>query len=250
MNRVAQSVGKWLATYLSKELEIDGTAPPSNPLHLQAILQAGDVLLVEGNTRLSGAIKYLTQSTWSHAALYVGVDAAPGMPQGHCLVDADTVQGVRSIGLEKFAHLHTRICRPIGLTPQERNTVVQAAIAKIGHQYDLRNVFDLARYLFPTPPVPTRYRRRLLALGSGDPTRAICSTLIAQAFESIHYPILSLEKRQAQSSAQGAWFKPTAFKPKHFSLLTPRDYDVSPYFAIVKPTVECGFNFRDLEWAQ
>ena len=250
MNRVAQSVGKWLATYLSKELEIDGTAPPSNPLHLQAILQAGDVLLVEGNTRLSGAIKYLTQSTWSHAALYVGVDAAPGMPQGHCLVDADTVQGVRSIGLEKFAHLHTRICRPIGLTPQERNTVVQAAIAKIGHQYDLRNVFDLARYLLPTPPVPTRYRRRLLALGSGVPTRAICSTLIAYAFESIHYPILSLEKRQPQSSAQRAWFEPTAFKPKHFSLLTPRDYDVSPYFAIVKPTVECGFNFRDLEWAQ
>ena len=250
MNRVAQSVGKWLATYLSQELEIDGTAPPSNPLHLQAILQAGDVLLVEGNTRLSGAIKYLTQSTWSHAALYVGVDAAPGMPQGHCLVDADTVHGVRSIGLEKFAHLHTRICRPIGLTPQERNTVVQAAIAKIGHQYDLRNVFDLARYLFPTPPVPTRYRRRLLALGSGDPTRAICSTLIAQAFESIQYPILSLEKRQAQSSARASWFQPTAFKPKHFSLLTPRDYDVSPYFAIVKPTVECGFNFRDLEWAQ
>ena len=250
MNRAAQSVGKWLATYLSKELEIDGTAPPSNPLHLQSILQAGDVLLVEGNTRLSGAIKYLTQSTWSHAALYVGVNAAPDMPQGHCLVDADTVQGVRSIGLEKFAHLHTRICRPIGLTPQERNTVVQAAIAKIGHQYDLRNVFDLARYLFPTPPVPTRYRRRLLALGSGDPTRAICSTLIAQAFESIQYPILSLEKRQPQSSAQRAWFEPTAFKPKHFSLLTPRDYDVSPYFAIVKPTVECGFNFRDLEWAK
>jgi hypothetical protein len=219
-------------------------------LHLQAILQAGDVLLVEGNTRLSGAIKYLTQSTWSHAALYVGLDAASGLPQGHCLVDADTVQGVRSIGLEKFAHLHTRICRPIGLTPLERNTVVQAAIAKIGHQYDLRNVFDLARYLFPTPPVPTRFRRRLLALGSGDPTRAICSTLIAQAFESIYYPILSLEKRQALSSSREAGFQPMAFKPKHFSLLTPRDYDVSPYFAIVKPTVECGFNFRDLEWAQ
>jgi len=23
---------------------------------------------------------------------------------------------------------------------------------------------------------------------------------------------------------------------------------VSPYFSIVKPTVESGFNFRDLEW--
>jgi hypothetical protein len=39
-----------------------------------------------------------------------------------------------------------------------------------------------------------------------------------------------------------------AFKTKHFSLLTPRDYDFSPYFAIFKTTVECGFNFCDLEW--
>jgi len=33
---------------------------------LTACLQAGDVLLVEGQTRVSVAIKYLTQSTWSH----------------------------------------------------------------------------------------------------------------------------------------------------------------------------------------
>ena len=42
------------------------------PVQLAATLRPGDVLLVEGNTRLSVAIKYLTQSTWSHAALFVG----------------------------------------------------------------------------------------------------------------------------------------------------------------------------------
>ena len=31
---------------------------------------------------------------------------------------------------------------------------------------------------------------RMIALGSGDPTRAICSTMIAQAFGLVHYPIL------------------------------------------------------------
>jgi hypothetical protein len=251
MNRAAQFAGKWLATYLSKEMEIKGSAPPSNPLHLQASLRPGDVLLVEGNTRLSTAIKYLTQSTWSHAALYVGMDAGNDMPPDHCLVDADTVHGVRSIGLEKFANLHTRICRPIGLSQEERLAVTQAAISKIGYQYDLRNVFDLARYLFPTPPVPTGYRRQLLSLGSGDPTRAICSTLIAQAFQSIRYPILPLELKQNSASATNDdAFQPTAFKPRHYSLLTPRDFDVSPYFAIIKPTVECGFNFHDLEWIE
>jgi Permuted papain-like amidase enzyme, YaeF/YiiX, C92 family len=250
MNRVAKSIGKWLAIYLSKEIEIKATAPPSNPLHLQATLRPGDILLVEGNTRLSGAIKYLTQSTWSHAALYVGMNFNSVAPEDHCLVEADTVHGVRSTSLEKFVNLHTRICRPIGLSEHECAIVTQSAIDKIGDQYDLRNVFDLARYLFPTPPVPTRFRRQLLSLGSGDPTRAICSTLIAQAFESIHYPIAPLKPNISSLSTNEDGFMPEVFNPKHFSLLTPRDFDVSPYFAIIKPTVECGFDFHNLEWGK
>src|SRR6516162_8844122 len=39
---------------------------------LRDTLRPGDVLLVEGKGRISGGIKYLTQSTWSHSALYVG----------------------------------------------------------------------------------------------------------------------------------------------------------------------------------
>ena len=40
---------------------------------------------------------------------------------------------------------------------------------RLGHRYDLKNVFDLARYLLPLP-VPARLRGRLLAFGSGDPS--------------------------------------------------------------------------------
>src|SRR5689334_21697563 len=39
---------------------------------LRATLRPGDVILVEGSQRVSEVIKYLTQSSWSHAALYVG----------------------------------------------------------------------------------------------------------------------------------------------------------------------------------
>lgn len=248
MDQAKFSIGKYLASYLSKEIGINGTAPPSNPLHLQATLRRGDVLLVEGNTRISTAIKYLTQSTWSHAALFVGSGFSDSQASmDHCLVEADTVHGVRSTSLEKFSHLHTRICRPIGLSEPECIQVTQAAISQIGHQYDLRNVLDLARFLLPTPPVPTRFRRELLTLGSGDPSRAICSTMIAQAFQSIRYPIIALEGYEGDTRADQG-FGPQRFKPKHYSLLTPRDFDVSPYFSIVKPTVESGFNFRDLEW--
>ena len=80
----------------------------------------------------------------------------------------------------------------MGLRESDCRKLTAFAIARLGNRYDLRNVIDLARYLLPTPPVPLRFRRRMLALGSGDPTRAICSTLIAQAFQSIRYPILPI----------------------------------------------------------
>jgi hypothetical protein len=250
MNRLTLSLGKWLATYLAKDVRVGSTAPPSDPLHLQAALRPGDVLLVEGRSRISSAIKYLTQSTWSHAALYIGSGyLGDRAPADHCLIEADTLRGVCSSSLERYASLHTRICRPVGLSLAECDQVVEFAMSQIGHQYDLRNVFDLARYLFPTPPIPSRYRRTMLALGSGDPTRAICSTLIAQAFERVHYPILARGADHSPFSAHHA-FAPANFTPKHYSLLTPRDFDVSPYFAIIKPTLEGGFNFHDLEWAE
>ena len=47
------------------------------PSALRATLQPGDVLLVEGNNHISGVIKYLTQSTWSHAALLCRPDRGP-----------------------------------------------------------------------------------------------------------------------------------------------------------------------------
>lgn len=78
----------------------------------------------------------------------------------------------------------------MGLKLSEIDAVVFFAISKLGLKYDLRNVVDLARYLLPTPPVPVRWRRRMIAFGSGDPTRAICSTLIALAFQSVRYPVL------------------------------------------------------------
>jgi hypothetical protein len=35
---------------------------------------------------------------------------------------------------------------------------------------------------------------------------------------------------------------------RHHSLYTPRDFDLSPYFRIVKPTLEYGFDYKLLTW--
>jgi hypothetical protein len=72
------------------------------------------------------------------------------------------------------------------------DTVIRFAIARIGSRYDRANVIDLARHLIPMPPVPVRWWRRSIAAGSGDPTRAICSTLIAQAFQAVRDPVLPI----------------------------------------------------------
>jgi hypothetical protein len=37
---------------------------------------------------------------------------------------------------------------------------------------------------------------------------------------------------------------------RHYSQFTPRDFDLSPYFAVVKPTLEGGFDYRKLKWQQ
>jgi hypothetical protein len=93
--------------------------------------------------------------------------------------------------LSKYLQFRTRICRPIGLTSDDCQRVCNYAVERIELQYDLKNLVDLARYLLPLP-FPRRWRRRMIALGSGDPTRLICSALIAQAFGYVGYPISNI----------------------------------------------------------
>jgi hypothetical protein len=246
-------IGRMLARHL--ESTPSGYEPftPSDPVTLRQILQPCDVLLIEGNQNLSVAIKYLTQSTWSHAALYVG-DALGTPPDGsepETLIEVNLGEGVRGVPLSKYQTFNTRICRPVGLTEPDKRRVIDYAIQRLGQKYDLRNVFDLARYLLPTPPVPTRWRRRMLALGSGEPTRAICSTLIALAFQSVLYPVLPrVEKVEVRRRGMSDFSRWEILHIRHHSLFAPRDFDLSPYFKIIKPTIEAGFDYRRLTWSR
>jgi hypothetical protein len=245
MNRMFDGIGRVIARYLQQPVHGYEPFTPSDPSALRHSLERGDVLLVEGNNRIAGVIKYLTQSTWSHSALYVGPIAGRVTDEGepHVLIEANVGEGVVSAPLSKYFQFHTRICRPVGLTEADRATVCAYAIARIGFAYDLKNIVDLMRYLFPLP-VPQRWRRRLIALGSGDPSRLICSALIAEAFRAVHYPILPkitlTRSRQALEQI---------LEIRHSSLYCPRDFDISPYFNVVKPTIARGFDYKTLHWA-
>jgi hypothetical protein len=238
-------VGRLLARYLQKPVRGYEPFTPSDPQALRQSLKPGDVLLVEGNNHISGVIKYLTQSTWSHSALYVGPieGRATAAGEPHELIEANVGEGVVSAPLSKYFRFHTRICRPVGLTAEDCATVCAYAIARQGFAYDMKNIIDLLRYLLPLP-LPRRWRRRMIALGSGDPSRLICSALIADAFSAVRYPILP--KITLARSLQAL---EEILEIRHSSLYCPRDFDISPYFNVVKPTIAKGFDYKTLHWA-
>jgi hypothetical protein len=280
MGAVMSYIGDGLARFLSKPTAYYKTFSVFSQEQLLANLRPGDLLLVEGDSRISSAIKYLTQSTWSHVCIYIGEQ--PGLQP---ILEADLIEGVITVPLNKYDGFNLRICRPVGLNQEDTGKLLSFLIERLGHQYDTKNIFDLMRYLLPTPPIPQRFRRRMLAFGSGDPTKAICSTLIAQAFQSIRYPILPMQKDEYDAlmqtnttgdsetglSTESCVIKQqnNAEKPlvanktksvhlsdelllakRHFSHFTPRDFDLSPYFEVIKPTLTTGFDYRAIQWSE
>lgn len=247
MNRGLEWLGRCVVGFITRGKPQSGRVDAKALARLQAALRPGDVLLVEGGMKVSAAIKYLTQSTWSHAALYVG-ETGRFSDEGEPLVLAEVEMDVGCVlsPLSKYGAFGTRICRPQALDREGCDVVVDYVLDRLGTQYDLKNILDLMRWLIPIPWAPAGWRRRMIALGSGDPTRAICSTLIAQAFEAARYPVLpTVEYAQAMDAED---FE-EILHIRHHSLYMPRDFDISPYFAVVKPTLESGFDYRALTWA-
>ena len=231
--------GRLLVKFITRPGKDYRTFSVHDASQLNEVIQPCDVLLVEGNQWISGAIKYLTESTWSHAAIYVGnIIDVDSKSEPKVMIEADIKEGVIGVPLSKYAGLNTRICRPLGLSDKDKSRVITFMMRNLGSSYDLKNIIDLTRYLLPTPPVPMRFRRRLIGFGSGDPTKAICSSLIAQAFQRVRYPILP----------EVADKKLESYRIKDSTLFVPRDFDISPYFSVVKPSIEKAYNYQSIKW--
>jgi hypothetical protein len=199
-----------------------------------------DVLLVEGRARVSEVIKTITQSQWTHSALYIGRlhdienDITrehvswffDGDPQEQLLIEPVLGKGTIVTPLSKYAHDHVRICRPHGLARPDVAKVVDYAAQHLGRDYDVRQLLDLARFLFPYGFLPRRWRSSLFEHNAGLPTRTVCSTMIAAAFTAVHFPVLPVLRREENGTIK--------FYRRNTSLYVPRDFDTSPYFEIIK----------------
>ena len=250
---------------------------------LKVAVRKADVVLVEGDQRISAIIRYLTQSSWSHAALYVGDELLRrggeraawatrqfGDEAAHLLVEA-LPRGVVASPLAKYVDFNVRICRPHRLRPEHAKLILEEALAALGWRYDLRNLLDLARYMIPVRVVPPRWRTDALHFGSGQPTEVICSSLVARLFERVRFPILAREVPLGEPASASADHDPGAaaalarrllgypsheytglFQMRHPTLITPRDFDLSPFFDVVKfnPLARGEFDYARMQWAE
>jgi len=220
-------------------------------------LRPADVILIEGRSRASAIIKHVTQSPWSHAALYIGRledikdydmrDMAARCsnlpPETQLLVESEIGIGTSISPVEKYQLDHVRILRPRGLNKNSAQRVINFAISRIGRRYDVRHLLDLARLMFPWGLFPRRWRSSLFEHNAMQPTKDICTSMIANAFQSVYYPILPLIRENDQKILE--------LIERDSNLFTPCDFDYSPFFDIIKYPIlplDAQGEYKNLNW--
>lgn len=240
---IGEKIKNWLVDKLI-ELLIWDKDLPSTPFcdfeQTRFELRPCDVLLVEGRSRISDVIKTITLSRWTHAALYIGRlndienheirkivrHYYPGDPDVQLLIEALVGEGTIISPMTKYQYHNLRICRPRGLTPHDSQKIVEHAVKCVGMEYNTRQLLDLARFLFPYGVLPRRWRSSLFEKKVGESTRTICSTMLAEAFAAVQFPVLPFV--QSVEGGEFRWFN------RNSSLFIPSDFDYSPYFEIIK----------------
>ncbi len=199
-----------------------------------------DIILVEGKSHLSNVIKTITLSRWTHAAIYIGRlndienketrdivgSYCSDDPKEPLIIEAIIGEGVILTTLTKYAEHNLRLCRPKYLSPQDAQKTIAYSVGSLGKGYHTRQILDLARFMLPYGVLPRRWRSTLFEHNAGDETRTICSTMLAEAFASVQYPILPILHHTEEGKLR--WHRRSS------NLFVPSDFDHSPYFDIIK----------------
>jgi hypothetical protein len=266
-----------LARYMSEPISHYDLRGRNDADQLKSTIRKGDVLLVDGDQRVSSVIKYLTRSSWSHAVLYIGDELLRrdgdlkqraqetfGDAAEHLIVEA-LFDGVVASPLEKYIDYNIRLCRPDRLRSDHLKIILDDTVAAIGWRYDLRNILDLAIHLIFVSLLPGRHREKALRFGSGASSQVICTSLLGQLFHKVGFPVLPSVTYPEGPGVEGAPIRRRRwsilprrrrnrhrglYRRRHPTLLAPRDFDLSPYFQIVKFNLiaESKFDYSQIEW--
>lgn len=251
--------GLWqrIVNWLLEDVEDSSVQSFSHFDHLLSKIQPADVILFDGTTRVSQVIKIVTLSPWTHAALYIGrlhdirdekarkqvEKFYQGDPNEPLIIESLLGQGTVINPLSRYKLEHIRVCRPSRLSYGDMHQVTSFAIEHLGIDYDVRQLLDLARLMFPYALLPRKWRSSLFQHNAGKPTHIVCSSMIARCFQQVYYPVLPVIKNDKQDRVR--------FYQRNFRLFVPSDFDYSPYFDVLKfANWELGETapYRQLPW--
>ena len=253
-------IGNWLVKQVSKYLTDKKPKKPSYLCDFDRIcheVRPADVLLVEGKNRISRIIQRITHSPWTHAVLFIGrphdIEDAQirelvhkhykGKLNDQLIIESIIGKGTIITHITEYENNHVRICRPSGLSFHDAQKVIHHSVKTLGKEYNIRHFFDLGRFLLGSRFLPRRWRSSLFLHSAGKATQDICSSMIAQAFTSIKFPILPLVRKGKTQELEIIHRNPKLF--------TPSDFDYSPYFEIIKYPIFLVSNvvpYRNLPW--
>lgn len=231
---------------------------------LYKAVKIGDVVLVEGRSEMSSLIRLFSSSHWSHSAFYVGdrlrdfVDTEEisyaekyGEDASHMVVEAYSGEGVIAAPLAKYVDYNIRLCRPYGIDESDLELVIETVIGRLGMHYDDQNIIAIALLALQTLWRSKSKTTLKACLGNCNDFQVICSGMIAQAFQSVSYPVVpALVPRTKEEVFDDNNPYGSGLMMRHYSQITPKDFDLSPNFEIIKYNIigNAQFDYKSL-WA-
>ena len=172
-----------------------------------------------------------------------------GKDANHMLVEAFSGEGVIAASLIKYKNYNIRICRPYGIDESDLHHVIEQVISRLGMHYDNQNIVAIALMILQTIWRPKRKHTFRACLGNCNDYQVICSGMIAEAFQSVGYPIVPVLLPRSQKDALNE-NNPYGggLIMRHYTQITPKDFDLSPNFEVIKYNIigTTKFDYKSL----
>ena len=122
--------------------------------------------------------------------------------------------------------------------------IISQLIGKLGMRYDDQNIIAIALMALQSAFRPGSKRTLRACLGNCNDYEVICSGMIAQAFQSVGYPIVPALRPHAEGEVFSTKNPYGAgLIMRHYTQITPKDFDLSPNFEIIKFNIIGTTNF-------
>lgn len=129
--------------------------------------------------------------------------------------------------------------------------VIAQVTARLGMHYDDQNILAIAAMALQALFRPVSTLSLKACLGNCNDYQVICSGMIAQAFQSVKYPIVPAMLPRSHGAYDENNPYGAGLIMRHYTHITPGDFDLSPNFEIIKYNIlgNITFDYKSL-WVE